>query len=229
MDQGRIWEHFQGTDTEVFAAAEPRYAAVVRAAVRRMRGRSGRALNIGAGSGGVERRLVALGWQVATLDVTAVAVERLRALRVDARQGRAESMPFGDGSFDVVIASEVLEHIPLPGRAQAISEVARVLRPRGWFIGTVPYRENLKDNEVVCPACGHVFHRWGHADSFDKARLVRELSEAFVVRQCRPVAFVDWRSARGLRSALKGVAKCVLGWMGEGVVCPSLFFEAQKS
>jgi SAM-dependent methyltransferase len=169
-DQDSIWEYFQAIGMEVFSAAEPRYAALVRTAVRRMRGRSGRALNIGAGSGGVERRLLALGWEVATLDLTAVAVERLRALGVDARQGRAEAMPFADGCFDVVIASEVLEHISSSERSQSISEVARILRPGGWFIGTVPYRENLRDNEAVCPACGHVFHRWGHADSFDKRK-----------------------------------------------------------
>ncbi len=51
--QERIWEHFQGASAEeAFAAAEPRYAAVVRAAVRRMRGEVARALNIGSGSGG---------------------------------------------------------------------------------------------------------------------------------------------------------------------------------
>ena len=155
-------------------------------------------------------------------------VERLRALGIDARQGRAESMPFADGSFDVVIASEVLEHIPQPGRSQAISEVARVLRPKGWFIGTVPYRENLKDNEAVCPACGYVFHRWGHADAFDKSKLLRELSEAFVVVRCRPLAFVDWSRAKTVRGTLKALAKYVLGRLREGVVCPCLFFEAQR-
>jgi SAM-dependent methyltransferase len=229
-DQERIWEHFQGIGADTFAAAEPRYAAVVRVARRRLRGGSGRALNIGAGSGGVERRLLALGWEVATLDLTAVAVERLRALGVDARQGRAEAMPFADGCFDVVIASEVLEHISSSERSQAISEVARILRSGGWFIGTVPYRENLRDNEAVCPACGHVFHRWGHADSFDKRKLVQELSAVLVVRRCRSVAFVDWRDAigKGPRACVKAVAKCALGLVGEGVVYPSLFFEAEK-
>jgi SAM-dependent methyltransferase len=232
MGQERIWEHFQGASSETFAAAEPRYAAMVRAAVRRTRGEVARALNIGAGSGGVERRLLALGWQVSTLDVTAVAVERLRAVGVDARQGRAEAMPFADGNFDVVIASEVLEHISQPNRSQAILEIARVLRRHGWLIGTVPYREDLKYSETTCPACGHVFHRWGHAESFDKSKLVRELSAAFEVRRCRIMAFVNWRGAwrSGVWSLLKAVTKSLLGRIGQGAVSspPSIFFEAEK-
>ena len=45
-------------------------------------------------------------------------------------------LPFPDGAFDRVIASEVLEHIP-DDRA-AIAELARVLRPGGTLAVTVP-------------------------------------------------------------------------------------------
>jgi SAM-dependent methyltransferase len=50
--------------------------------------------------------------------------------------GDATCMPFGDGSFDVVIAAEVLEHIP--SDQAAMSEIARVLRPGGVAALTVP-------------------------------------------------------------------------------------------
>jgi SAM-dependent methyltransferase len=45
-------------------------------------------------------------------------------------------MPFGDGSFDRVIAAEVLEHVPADQRA--LAEIARVLRPGGLLAVTVP-------------------------------------------------------------------------------------------
>lgn len=48
----------------------------------------------------------------------------------------ALALPFPDGSFDHVIASEVLEHIP-SDRA-AMREIARVLRPGGTAAVTVP-------------------------------------------------------------------------------------------
>lgn len=46
------------------------------------------------------------------------------------------ALPFPDGSFDTVIASEVLEHIP--DDAAAIGEIARVVRPGGRVAVTVP-------------------------------------------------------------------------------------------
>ena len=51
-------------------------------------------------------------------------------------QGSAVQLPFADGSFDRVIASEVLEHI-VDDRA-ALAEFARVLRPGGTLAATVP-------------------------------------------------------------------------------------------
>ncbi|NNH73320.1 class I SAM-dependent methyltransferase [Nocardia uniformis] len=51
-------------------------------------------------------------------------------------RGDALDLPYGDGAFDVVIASEILEHIPRDG--QAINELARVLKPGGVLAVTVP-------------------------------------------------------------------------------------------
>ncbi len=50
--------------------------------------------------------------------------------------GDATRMPFADDSFDVVIAAEVLEHIPTD--QAAMTEIARVLRPGGIAAVTVP-------------------------------------------------------------------------------------------
>jgi SAM-dependent methyltransferase len=51
-------------------------------------------------------------------------------------QGDALHLPFGDATFDRVIASEVLEHIP--DDVAAMAELARVLRPGGTMAVTVP-------------------------------------------------------------------------------------------
>src|SRR5215470_13063057 len=58
------------------------------------------------------------------------------AARAGSVGGDATAMPFGDGSFDRVIAAEVLEHIPFDRRA--LAEIARVLRPGGLLAVTVP-------------------------------------------------------------------------------------------
>lgn len=50
--------------------------------------------------------------------------------------GNALALPYPDGAFDTVIASEILEHIPEDGTA--IAELARVLKPGGTLAVTVP-------------------------------------------------------------------------------------------
>jgi len=54
-----------------------------------------------------------------------------------------EYFPFDDDSFDVVVMAEVLEHLPYP--EITLSEIRRVLKKGGTFIGNVPLAYHLKD------------------------------------------------------------------------------------
>jgi ubiquinone/menaquinone biosynthesis C-methylase UbiE len=53
--------------------------------------------------------------------------------------GSILEMPFEDGSFDVVVSSEVIEHVPHP--FDAIAELVRVLKPGGILVVTTPNRK----------------------------------------------------------------------------------------
>lgn len=103
-----------------------------------------------AAVGGPGRRVLDLGCRSGAVtmhflegnDVTGVDVDP-RALELAAERGvvpvRAnveEPLPFGDGTFDVVVAGELLEHVRDP--ADVVAEVLRVLRPGGAFVGSVP-------------------------------------------------------------------------------------------
>jgi SAM-dependent methyltransferase len=55
---------------------------------------------------------------------------------VDLR-GAADAIPAVDGSFDAIVCTQVLEHIPRP--LQALHEFHRVLRPGGVLMATVPF------------------------------------------------------------------------------------------
>ena len=48
----------------------------------------------------------------------------------------AQWLPFASGSFDTILCTQVLEHVPQPW--EAVQELARVLRPSGIMILTVP-------------------------------------------------------------------------------------------
>ena len=67
-------------------------------------------------------------------------------------QGDATRLPFADGSFDRMIAAEVLEHIP--DDAAAIAELARVLQPGGTMAVTVP----AYGPERICWALSDEYH-----------------------------------------------------------------------
>jgi SAM-dependent methyltransferase len=49
----------------------------------------------------------------------------------------AHALPFGDNEFDIVLCTEMLEHVPDP--QAVLSEIQRVLRPGGRLIMTTPF------------------------------------------------------------------------------------------
>jgi SAM-dependent methyltransferase len=65
-----------------------------------------------------------------------VGVDRKHELSNPTVVGSAEALPFEDESFDVVLSTQVLEHLPDPRRA--LGEAVRVLKKGGRLILTVP-------------------------------------------------------------------------------------------
>lgn len=63
-------------------------------------------------------------------------------------QASAAAVPCADASFDLALMLKSLHHVPLPDMAQALDEVARVLRPGGWLYVSEPVYEGAL-NEVV--------------------------------------------------------------------------------
>lgn len=60
----------------------------------------------------------------------------------------AQSIPVADASFDLALMLKSLHHVPMPLLAQALSEVARVLRPRGYLYVSEPVYDGPL-NDVV--------------------------------------------------------------------------------
>ncbi|MDI6105478.1 methyltransferase domain-containing protein [Actinoplanes sp. NEAU-A12] len=89
-------------------------------------------------------------------------------------QGDLLSLPFPDASFDRVIASEVLEHIP--DDVTAIAELTRVLKPGGLAAVTVPRWLP----ERVCWALSDEYHanEGGHVRIYKEDELSGRLREA---------------------------------------------------
>jgi SAM-dependent methyltransferase len=55
------------------------------------------------------------------------------------------AMPYGDHSFDAILCSHVLEHVP--DDRSAMREFARVLKPGGWALIMVPFHDDAVTDE----------------------------------------------------------------------------------
>jgi len=224
--QAELWSHFQTQRSEVFTQARSRHYSLIRLAERLSSGRS--LLNIGCGNAFLERVALARGWKVLSVDPDRRSVELVKSTGVEARCGTIESLPVASESLHVVMCTEVFEHLTPHSLVEGLKEIRRALMPGGILIGTVPYRENLLDNEVFCPHCHQIFHRWGHHQSFDQAKIRSVLGEYFSVVSVRASYFPDWQ-ALNWRGKLLASVQCALSLLGVYGASAKLVFAASKT
>jgi ubiquinone/menaquinone biosynthesis C-methylase UbiE len=99
-------------------------------------------LDVGCGDGGVPIAFAEAGAIAHGVEPDERSLERARiraeehGVAVDLRAGIAESLPFSDEGFDLVILDNVLEHVG--DRDRALEEIRRVLRPGGLLYVVTP-------------------------------------------------------------------------------------------
>jgi SAM-dependent methyltransferase len=114
-------------------------------------------LEIGCSGGPLMQRLRAVGYtDVTGIDVSGPAIELAQARGVpNVSVMDGANLEFADNRFDLVIASDVLEHIE--DEQKAVREWARVLKPGGWLLVFVPAHAYLwSEHDVV----NHHFRRY---------------------------------------------------------------------
>ena len=170
--------------------------------VRRFSKVNGRVVDFGCGSGYFIDHLLNAGISCAGADLSndsVVSVNQRLKNRAEFAGAKlcpsASEIPFEPESVDTLFLLEVVEHL-LPGlREQYLEQIVNILVVGGDLIATVPYKEDLVRNKVVCNACGCRFHRVQHIASFDPLGFSRLMSEAGLTTVvCRPVLlWPDWQ------------------------------------
>ena len=134
MSDNGLWdEHAQWWINGFTNGADPEYVEqIIPLAVEELVGRH-KVLDLGCGDGQIARALAAQGSDVLGVDPTQlhidIAIERGGGPRY--LLGGATDIPADDNSFDAVVACLVFEHIDQMD--EAMTEVARVLKPEGQF------------------------------------------------------------------------------------------------
>ena len=111
--------------------------------LRNPRRRCMQILDAGCGTGGTLQALQDAGFtRTEGFDLSKVALEfcNMRGLN-GMKRGSITDIPFGDCSFDVVISCDVLNDVGTPNEQKALTELYRVLKPRGYLF-----------DQIRCPA-----------------------------------------------------------------------------
>ena len=93
-----------------------------------------RVLDLGAGTGVASEALTAIGARPIGLDLAVQMLAHRQEARPPGVAGDAQSLPFGHGVFDAVVAAFSLNHVP--DLARSLGECRRVLRPRGLLLAS---------------------------------------------------------------------------------------------
>lgn len=137
-------------------------------------------LDVGAGAGRHSYEVLRRGGRAVALDLSDTDLKHVLAMfrELDGAgavvNADALVLPFADATFDRVIASEVLEHIPED--EQAMREIVRVTKPGGTIAVTVP----RFGQEVVCWALSREYHDTpgGHVRIYRESQVLDRLSRA---------------------------------------------------
>lgn len=100
-----------------------------------------RLLDVGFGAGTILQAAKGKGWQTFGVEISKPAIENAKALGFDVFHGELSEANYPDEYFDVITASEILEHLPEP--VKLLEEVAKILRPGGLFWATTPSSKSL--------------------------------------------------------------------------------------
>lgn len=228
-NQRKIWEFHQNENVEAFSGAAPRLQGLAKAAFRLARRQkiiNPAILNIGVGNGYFEEFILRGGGNPYSIDPDVRALVRLAEKGVKCYAASIEHLPIAEKALDFVVVSEVLEHLDDAERRNGLAEIRRILKPGGYILGTVPYRENLQQNITICPHCGEVFHRWGHKKGFDLGDIRQELQPYFKVERVTRTAFVSF--SRDSTAALASLVRFVLAKLGQAIAVPSIYFVARR-
>ena len=135
------------------------------------------ALDLGCGDGYLSYLMAKTGISVTSIDLSAHRLEKFKAqadrLKIRQIQGDIANVKLSAESFDLIVSSEVIEHIR--DYEKVLKEAYRLLKIGGHFIVTVPNNQILRP--FTCPHCLNKIYPDDHVNSFTAASLSADLEK----------------------------------------------------
>jgi len=128
-------------------------------------------LDVGCGNGIITNELGAK-YQIYGLDRSQAALQYVFVPKINSH---ANILPLHSQSIDLVLSSELLEHLNDEILLASIQEMQRVAK--SYLLISVPNREMLQTNALKCPKCNTVFNVSYHLQSFNHERLASLFTE----------------------------------------------------
>jgi len=198
--------------------------------------RESRALDVACGPGIVAEALAHEGGEVIACDITPEMLTRAsrrfaRAGLTNVRclLGKAEELPFDDGSFDAVINRSALHHFPRP--ALALSEMARVLRPSGRMV-ILDVMSSEDTEESALHNALEILRDPSHIRMLAKSELLAHLRSAGLEAH----SIVEWTNQRELGEWLKitnaperaGPLRAIMTALAKAGVCAGINLRLER-
>lgn len=149
-----------------------------------------RVLDVGCGSAWVAAHFSNSGVEVYSMDISTVNPEKaLQKYPFSSHHGVVAdvfNLPFQEETFDFIVASEIIEHVPEP--AQFLAQLLPALASGGVLVVTTPHAEKLAYS--LCVHCNRPTPHHGHLHSFT-ANALRDLLPAPLRAGARTYTFVN--------------------------------------
>jgi 2-polyprenyl-3-methyl-5-hydroxy-6-metoxy-1,4-benzoquinol methylase len=201
----KFWDGIAQTELVQFSFAKQAGPSLL-VAIDHLLPRDGVIIDFGAGDGHLVRMMCERGLRAAAYEPSTARTAHLRARLADVDGFEGIVGPGVQRSFDVVIMSEVIEHVLDEELDSTLGRLAGLTKPGGILIVTTPNNENLELGMAYCPLSNMLFHRWQHVRSFTKESLA-ELLKRFGFEEVAthrlgfdPQVFLPWDAHRTTRS-----------------------------
>lgn len=184
-----------------------REVALVDAITPQLPKKSTSILDVGCGDGYLLHCLSHLNSSKTGVDMNSARLKRAQERVPDVTfiKGDVYKLPFKDKTFDVVICSEVLEHLEHPEKA--LKELKRVAKQK--IIVTVPNDQELV--KIICPHCEKEHYLSGHIQRFNR-ETIKSLGESAGLRFIAAKKFHTIFSYNKLTKKLPRFVRTTVDW-----------------